>query len=110
MTLLIWIAILLGIMVCVKLANVVRLSSELSGEDEEEEMVRDNRMNGFFMLVFMVVGLGLMVYMTFRFSSYMLPEAASVHGKKVDFLLNVNFIIIAFVFFVTEIALFYFAN
>lgn len=110
MTLLIWIAIILGIIVCIRLANVVRLASDLSGEDEEDEMVRDNRMNGFFMLVFMVVGLALMIYMTMRYAPYMLPEAASKHGVKIDYLLNVNFIIIAIVFFATEIALFYFAN
>ena len=88
MNLLMIIALLLGILVVIRLMNVTQLASALSGEDEEEEIKRHNTMNGIGMLLFMVLGLGLMVYMTFKYQPFMLPRSASVHGVQTDFLLK----------------------
>jgi len=108
MNLLMIIALVLGILVIIRLMNVSQLASSLSGHDEEEEIKRHNTMNGIGMLLFMVLGLGLMVYMTFKYQPFMLPRAASVHGVQTDFLLNVNFAVIGVVFFITQIMLFWF--
>ncbi len=89
--------------------GIVQLASDLSGESEEAEMKRDNKINGVLLVVFMVVGLGLMVYMTLRYNKFMLPVAASEHGVETDNLLNWNFAVIGIVFFITQIALFWFA-
>lgn len=50
----------------------------------------------------------MMVYLTFKYQSILLPKSASVHGDQIDFLLNINFLIIGIVFFITQIMLFYF--
>jgi cytochrome c oxidase subunit 2 len=109
MNLLIWIAALLGILVLVRLMNIVQLTSELSGENEEEEQHRDNKVNAILNLAFMIIGLVLIVYMTLRYSKFMLPRAATEHGVELDTLLWINFGVIGVVFFITQIALFWFA-
>lgn len=109
MNVLIILAVLLTIIVLVRLTNIVQLAAELSGENEEAEDKRDNKINGILLVGFMVVGLGLMVYMTLRYNQYMLPVAASEHGVEIDNLLNWNFAVIGLVFFITQIALFWFA-
>ena len=110
MNLLIILALILGTIVLVRLMTVVQLSIQLTNSDNDDEQIRHNKANGIGFLIFMVAGLGLMLYMTVRYSKYMLPVAASEHGGELDNLLNINFLIIGIVFFVTQIALFYFAN
>lgn len=102
------IAMLLGTLVVIRLMTVAQLASVLSGEDEEEEQKRHNRMNSIGLMIFMVVGLVLMVYMTIKYQPFMLPESASAHGVQTDFLLNINFAVIGIVFFITQIMLFWF--
>lgn len=109
MSLLIIIAIALSILVMVRLMNIVQLASELSDQHEESELKRENKINGVLLVGFMVVGLVLMVYMTLRYNRFMLPVSASEHGVEIDNLLNWNFAVIGFVFFITQIALFWFA-
>jgi cytochrome c oxidase subunit II len=108
MNLLIIITVLLGILVVIRLMNIVQLASSLSGVNEEEEMKRQNKMNAVGMVLFMVFGLLLMVYMTIKYKPFMLPVSASAHGNSIDFLLNINFVVIGVVFFITQIALFWF--
>ncbi len=110
MNYLILIAVILGIIVLVRLMTVVQLSMQLTGTDNDEEQIRHNKANGIGFIIFMVAGLGLMVYMTIRYSAYNLPVAASEHGPGLDNLLNVNFLVIGIAFFVTQILLFYYAN
>jgi len=101
-------ALVLGILVIVRLMNVSQLASVLSGDNEEDEQDRHNHLNRIGMMFFMVVGLGLMIYMTLKYQPFMLPESASKHGVKIDFLLNLNFAVIGLVFFITQIFLFWF--
>jgi len=109
MSFLLLLAVGLSIFVMVRLMNIVQLAAELSGESEEAEMKRDNKINGLLLMGFMIVGLGVMVYMTLRYNKFMLPVAASEHGVETDNLLNWNFAVIGLVFFITQIALFWFA-
>lgn len=109
MSFLLLLAVGLSIFVMVRLMNIVQLAAELSGENEEAEMQRDNKINGLLLVAFMVGGLGMMIYMTLRYNKFMLPVAASEHGVETDNLLNWNFAVIGLVFFITEIALFWFA-
>jgi cytochrome c oxidase subunit 2 len=102
------IALVLGTLVIVRLLNVSQLASVLSGENDEDEQAKDDYVNKIGMLIFMVVGLGLMVYMTIKYQPFMLPESASKHGVKIDYLLNLNFAVIGLVFFITQIYLFWF--
>lgn len=102
------IAMLLGLLVVIRLMNVAQLASVLSGENEEEEQKRHNSMNSIGLMLFMVLGLALMVYMTIKYQPFLLPQSASAHGVNTDFLLNINFLVIGIVFFATQIALFWF--
>jgi cytochrome c oxidase subunit 2 len=109
MNFLLLLAVALSIFVMVRLMNIVQLAAELSGESEEAEMKRDNKINAVLLMGFMIVGLGAMIYMTLRYNKFMLPVAASEHGVETDNLLNWNFAVIGIVFFITQIALFWFA-
>lgn len=108
MSFLLIVAVVLGVLVTARLLNVVQIASTLSGEDKEQTQVRHDRWNSIGLMIFMVVGLLLMIYMTIKYQPFMLPEAASKHGVETDFLLNINFAIIGIVFFATQIALFWF--
>lgn len=110
MTFLWIVAAVLLVVVLARLMTVVNLASEITKEDNDDTQIKHNTYNGIGFIIFMVAGLGLMIYMTLRYSKYMLPEAASAHGPALDNLLNVNFLIIAIVFFITQIVLFWFAN
>ncbi len=108
MSFLMMITILLGTLVVIRLMSVSQMASVLSGEDEDVAQKRDNSMNSIGMMLFMVIGLALMVYMTIKYQPFMLPVAASVHGAETDFLLNINFAVIGVVFFITQVMLFWF--
>jgi cytochrome c oxidase subunit 2 len=109
MNLLIFLAVVFGILVLVRLADVARLASRLSGEKDETEQDKDNRINGALMLVFLWAGLALMVYMMLRYNRFMLPVSASEHGVQIDKLMNINWLVLFAVFFLTQILLFTFA-
>lgn len=108
MNFLIFIAVLLGVLVLVRLMSVMQLVSALTGDDDEDESLKDNKLNAFYMLGFMIVGLILVVYITIRYNPLTLPVAASIHGVETDNLLNWNFLVIGVVFFITQVALFWF--
>lgn len=108
MNLLFWLAVILGVLVLTRLMSIVQLVTSLSGDEEETETIKENKLNAFFMLGFMIVGLFLVIYMIFRFNPFMLPVAASVHGVETDNLLNWNFLVIGVVFFITQVILFWF--
>ena len=109
MNILLILAVLFGVLVLVRLANVAQLASQLSGESDEDEQDKDNKVNGWLMLGFLWVGLFLLVYMMIRYNQYLLPVSASEHGVGLDNLMNINWVILFIVFFITQIALFGFA-
>lgn len=109
MNLLIFLAVVFGILVLVRLADVARLASRLSGDKEETEQDKDNKINGALLLTFLWAGLILMIYMVLRYKKFMLPVSASEHGVKIDNLMNINWLVLFIVFFVTQILLFTFA-
>ena len=108
MSFLMMITLLLGTLVVIRLMSVSQMASVLSGEDEDAAQKRDNNMNSIGMMLFMVIGLVLMGYMTIKYQPFLLPVAASVHGVETDFLLNINFAVIGVVFVITQILLFWF--
>jgi cytochrome c oxidase subunit 2 len=90
--------------------SVVQLATDITHDDNDDTQIRHNTLNGMGFLIFMVAGLGLMIYMTFRYKKLMLPVAASEHGPALDNLLNINFILIFVIFIITQIVLFWFAH
>jgi len=109
MNLLLILAVVFGTLVLVRLANVAQLAAKLSGENEEDEQDKDNRINGYGLMIFLVVGMILLGYMMWKYTPYMLPVAASEHGVEIDHLMNINWVVIFIVFIITQFLLFGFA-
>ena len=107
--LIILLVIVLGVIAAAQLMRVYELSSKLREQKEHEISNRDNRWNASMMLVFMIVLFGGFIWLMLTYGWVGRGEAASVHGHELDWLLNLNFVIIIAVFFLTNFLLFWFA-
>ena len=107
--LLIAVVTILAVITLVYVVRILELTSGLSGKDQTKVSAADNKTNGVLLLLFMVFGLVLLIYMTWKYTAYLLPVSASEHGVFIDKLFNVNWIILSIVFFATQILLFLFA-
>lgn len=103
------IVIVLGVVAIAQLVRVYELSSKLRKRGEHEISTRDNNFNAKLMLVFMLCFYAGFIYLMLNFGWTGRGEAASVHGKETDWLLDLNFVIIMIVFFLTNTLLFVFA-
>ncbi len=101
--------IILGVIAIAQMMRVYELSTKLRDKKESDISNRDNRLNARMMLAFMFVLFGGFIWMIFRFGWVGRGNAASVHGEELDWLLNLNFIIITTVFFLCNALLFIFA-
>ena len=83
--------------------------SVLKGEEEGRK--QSNKINGFLMITFLVLGfVGVYVCNEYLFSKTLLAQpAASVQGEKLDEMLWVTLIITGIVFVITQVLLFWFA-
>ena len=110
MDLLTLIIIVLVIVVSARIIRVLELSQQLSGHPVEEITEKDNKTQGGLMLVVLILGMIFIAYTTYRYGKLTLPApASSEHGVSIDRLMNLNYVIIFTVFFVTTTLLFYFA-
>lgn len=107
---LIVLVIILGVLAVGQLTRVYELTRNLSGKREEDVSTKDNRLQGYLMLLFMFLFYGLMIWLMIDYGQEVLiHHPASEHGVSIDNLMIFNFIIILFVFFITQTLLFYFA-
>lgn len=104
------IVIVLGVVAVAQLVRLYELSSKLRKEGEHETNSRDNRLNARLLLVFMGFLYIGFIYLMYKYGWTGRGEAASVHGKETDWLLNINFIIVIAIFFLTNTLLFSFAH
>ena len=104
-----WIIILLALITSAQLMRASLLAKKIRNKREEDISDSDNNMNAFLFGLFAIFMLGQVVYMMFRYGSGLIPESASEHGKEIDFLFNVNWAIVLFVFFLVNGILFSFA-
>lgn len=104
------ILILLAIVV-VQIGKVTELSSRIRGEEEIE--LRNNRTQGRWLLIFMVVFLTLCFLTAAYYKNWMMGygphTAASAHGGQLDQLFDTTLWFTGIVFVITHILLFYFA-
>ncbi|MGB0806653.1 MAG: cytochrome c oxidase subunit II [Salibacteraceae bacterium] len=98
-------AVVLAVVLIVQIIRVFELTSKLSGNDQSKVSFKDNRTRAFSWLLFMTWYFALFVWVVMKWGPHVLPEAASVHGESIDFLLNVNWAIILIAFFITHIVL-----
>lgn len=101
--------IVLGVIAVAQLMRVYELSSKLRNKSEAEISNRDNRLNANLMMAFMIALFGGFIYLMYAYGWTGRGESASVHGHEIDWLLNLNFVIILAVFFLTNALLFIFA-
>jgi cytochrome c oxidase subunit 2 len=101
--------IVLGVLAVAQLVRLYELSSKLRNRREEDITNRDNRLNANLMLTFMVLFYAGFIYLMSHYGWTGRGEAASKHGVETDWLLNLNFVIIITVFFLTNTLLFVFA-
>jgi len=110
-TLLAILSIVLIAVIAVQIGKVTELASKIRGEEDAEE--RSNRSTSRWLLIFMVLFLVGGVVSAYYYKNYMLGygphEAASAHGKSIDRIFNITVVVTAIVFFITQIALFWFS-
>ncbi len=95
----------------VQIVRVYEIASKLKGGKVEETITkRENTINGNLFIIFMVAFFGSIIWMMAVYGDGGLGEAASVHGKEIDTLLTINWIIILPVFFLTNALLFIFVR
>ncbi len=106
MKFLIYVILILAAAALWQLVRVVELSAKLKGVDPNKVTEKDNRMNGRFYLVFMVLLWITSIWQLIAYKDKLLPEAASAHGVELDWLMNFNMLIIWIVFLLTNTVLF----
>lgn len=96
-------AALLGVILIVQIIRVFELTSKLTGNDQSTVSWKDNRNRAFSWLLFLIGYFGLFIWVVLRWGPHVLPEAASVHGESIDFLFDLNWIIIIIAFTITHV-------
>lgn len=101
--------IVLGVVAIAQMMRIYELSTKLRNKLESDISNRDNRLNAGLMLLFMFTLYGGFIWLMLHFGWVGRGNAASVHGQDLDWLLNLNFIIIIAVFILCNSLLFVFA-
>lgn len=106
---LIAIVVLLVIVALVQITRVSELLAELKNEDVNEVTDSDNKTQGF---LYLIIGMGFIFFVVWQMIEWnhlLLPDAASVHGAKIDVLMQFTMGMILVVFFILTPMLFFFA-
>ena len=107
--LIVLIVIVLGVLAIAQLVRLYELSSKLRDRREEDISNRDNKLNAFLLLAFVVFLFGGYIWLMLTYGYTGMGDAASVHGVGTDWLMSLYFWIVSIVFFVTNTLLFGFA-
>lgn len=99
--------LLLGFLVTFQIAKASEYVGILKGEKKTFE--QNNRINGFLMIVFMVLGLIGVYWCNELFRGRILDFPASQHGVKIDKMLYITIALTGVVFLITQVLLFWFA-
>lgn len=92
-----------------QMKSIFTLSQIGKGDDSQIANNKDNRFNGKMMLWFLVFFYVFLIYGFWKWSSVLLPNAASEHGKDIDQLMLITMAIIMLVLVVTHFILLFFA-
>lgn len=99
--------LVLGFLITFQIAKASEYVSILRGEEKARKQT--NKINGFLLLVFLIVGLIGVYYCNEKLKGKILGAPASDHGVHIDTMLYVTLAITGVVFIATQIALFWFA-
>lgn len=97
----------MGFLIVFQIAKASEYVAILRGEERVRR--ENNRINGFMLLIFLVLGLFGVWYCNHLFKDRILGEPASDHGVLIDRMLYITLAITFVVFVITQIGLFYFA-
>ncbi len=105
----VWIivALVLGFIIVFQIAKASEYVSILRGEEKVRK--ESNRINGFLLLAFLIIGLFGVWYCNETLKDKILGPAASDHGEKIDTMIWITLAITFLVFLITQILLFWFA-
>ena len=106
--LLTYLAIALAFILVFQLMRIYQLSSEVKGNHIGKADDKDNRSQGFIMMLFVFAFFAGLIWLLFDVRGKMLPPAASDVGVTSDSVFMFNWVIIFIVFFATTFMLFYF--
>ncbi|MBM3430133.1 MAG: cytochrome c oxidase subunit II, partial [Bacteroidetes bacterium] len=101
--------IVLGAIAVAQLVRVYEHSLKLKKTGEHDINDRDNNLNAWLMLLFMIFQFGGFIYLMLAYGWTGRGPSASLEGEETDWLLNLNFVIIIAIFFLTNFLLFYFS-
>jgi len=107
--LLILLIVIVGAVALAQLVRLYELASKMRKHGEHDIQDRDNFLNARLMLVFNAFQFGGLIWLMLKYGWTGRGPAASIEGESTDWLLNLNFAIILFVFFLTNFLLFFFA-
>ena len=99
--------LLLGFLITFQIAKASEYVGVLKGEKKNFE--HNNRVNGFLMIVFLVLGLIGVYWCNELYRGKILGESASVHGEQIDTMMYITIAITGVVFVITQVILFWFA-
>src|SRR6185436_12199671 len=97
----------LGFLITFQIAKASEYVAVLRGLEKSRR--QSNRINAFLLLLFLIAGLIGVYLCNESLKGKVLGEAASVQGEHIDLMLKITFIITGVVFFITQIALFWFS-
>ena len=88
------VVIVLTVIAIAQIMRVYELSAKIRGKKEEDIDLRVNNINASLMLIFVIVFFGSFFWMLAVYGRGLLPNAASEIGQEIDWLYNVNWIIV----------------
>jgi cytochrome c oxidase subunit 2 len=106
-TLFLLLILLLGFLITFQIAKASEYVGVLKGEKKNFEA--NNRINGFLMIAFLVLGLIGVYWCNELYRGKILGESASKHGEQIDTMMYITIAITGVVFVITQILLFWFA-
>jgi cytochrome c oxidase subunit 2 len=106
--LIILLVIVLGAIAVAQLVRIYEISAKLRKNEEHEISNRDNNLNARMMFGFMIAFFAFFIYLMTAYGWTGRGSAASDEGVEMDWLLNLNFVIVIAIFFFTNFLLFYF--
>jgi cytochrome c oxidase subunit 2 len=105
-----YLAVLVVVLIFVVIFQIAKASeyvSILKGEKKARQQT--NRVNGFLLIIFLILGLIGVYYCNDLLKGKIIMEAASIEGKGIDSMIMTTLIITGIVFVITQILLFWFA-
>lgn len=99
--------IVLVFVVIFQIAKASEYVSILKGEESSRK--QNNKINGFLMIVFLILGLIGVYYCHQLLKGRLLGESASKEGERVDEMMNITITVTGIVFLITQVLLFWFA-